>query len=203
MTDDATGQPAPSEETLARALAAAHDALAAKIALIELEQASGELSPELAAQQAAAAMAVYDRDCALARVAAETGWERGPGSVGCCTPAVPHQPAEGGPRGRRCRAARADRRGLPVSGPLDDVAGVLEDEAGLLGVSLAQWAYRDEARDRAAAIRAGGTALDTIDGMLRRLRTARSALVAEIRQDQDRRAARVDAMLAERHDGAR
>ena len=85
-----------------------------------------------------------------------------------------------------------------MSGPLDDVAGVLEDEAGLLGVSLAQWAYRDEARDRAAAIRAGGTALDTIDAMLRRLRTARSALVTEIRQDQDRRAARVDAMLAER-----
>ena len=90
-----------------------------------------------------------------------------------------------------------------MSGPLDDVAGVLEDEAGLLGVSLAQWAYRDEARDRAAARRAANTAMDTIDGMLRRLHTARAALVSEIRAADDATAARVDAMLAERRDGAR
>jgi hypothetical protein len=69
------GTPAIGGEALARALAAAHDALAAKIALLELGQASGELSPALAGQQAAAAMAVYERDCGLARVAAETGWE--------------------------------------------------------------------------------------------------------------------------------
>ena len=75
MTDDATGQPSASEDALARALAAAHDALAAKIALLELGQASGELPPVLAGQQAAAAQAVYDRDCALARIAGDTGWE--------------------------------------------------------------------------------------------------------------------------------
>jgi hypothetical protein len=74
LADDATGRPAASEDALARALAAAHDALAAKIALIEAEQAAGTLAPELAGQQAVAAQAVYDRDCALARVAAETGW---------------------------------------------------------------------------------------------------------------------------------
>jgi hypothetical protein len=60
-----------SGETLARALAAAHDALAVKIALLEAEQAAGTLAPGLAGQQAAAAQAAYDRDCALARVEAD------------------------------------------------------------------------------------------------------------------------------------
>src|SRR5215831_18388033 len=74
LTDDATGRPTANEETLARALAAAHDTLAAKIALIEAGQAAGTMAPELTAQQAAAAQAVYDRDCALARIQADTGW---------------------------------------------------------------------------------------------------------------------------------
>jgi hypothetical protein len=90
-----------------------------------------------------------------------------------------------------------------VSGPLDDVAGALEDEADLLGISLAQWAYRDEAADRAAARRAANTAMDTIDGMLRRLHAARARLVTEIRQADDATAARVDELLAERHGGDR
>ena len=75
MNEDATGTPSASEEALCRALAAAHDALAAKIALLEAEQAAGSLTPEQAAGQARAAQAVYDRDCALARIAAETGWQ--------------------------------------------------------------------------------------------------------------------------------
>jgi leucyl aminopeptidase (aminopeptidase T) len=66
--------PDAREEALARALAAAHDELAAKIALLETEQAAGALSGPLAAEQARAAQAVYDRDCALARIEAETGW---------------------------------------------------------------------------------------------------------------------------------
>jgi hypothetical protein len=48
--------------------------LAAKIALIEAEQAAGTLARGQAGQQAAAAQAVYDRDCALARITADTGW---------------------------------------------------------------------------------------------------------------------------------
>jgi hypothetical protein len=64
----------PAEDALARALAAAHDALAAKLALLETEQAAGTLNAAQAAQQARAAQAVYERDCALARIAAETGW---------------------------------------------------------------------------------------------------------------------------------
>jgi hypothetical protein len=63
------------DEVLARALVHAHDALAAKVALLETEQAAGALTPEQAAEQARSARAVYDRDCALARVAAEVGWE--------------------------------------------------------------------------------------------------------------------------------
>ena len=75
LNDDATARPAAGEDALARALAAAHDALAAKIALLETEQATGSLAPEQAAGQARAAQAAYDRDCALARIAAETGWQ--------------------------------------------------------------------------------------------------------------------------------
>jgi hypothetical protein len=74
LTDDATGRPCAREDALAEALAAAHDALAAKLAMLEIEQAAGTLSPAQAAQQARAAQAVYARDCALARIAAETGW---------------------------------------------------------------------------------------------------------------------------------
>lgn len=75
MDGDATGSLGAGEEALSRALAAAHDALAAKIALLEAEQAAGNLTPTQAAGQAQAAQAVYERDCALARVAAETAWE--------------------------------------------------------------------------------------------------------------------------------
>jgi len=74
LNEDATARPAAGEDSLARALARAHDALAAKIALLEAEQVAGTLSPELAAGQARAAQAAYDRDCALARVEADTGW---------------------------------------------------------------------------------------------------------------------------------
>jgi hypothetical protein len=74
VESDATGTSSLREEALARALAAAHDTLAAKIALLETEQAAGNLDPGQAAEQARAAQAVYERDCGLARVAAETGW---------------------------------------------------------------------------------------------------------------------------------
>jgi hypothetical protein len=73
MTADATGT--GREATLGRALAAAHDALAAKIALLEAEQAAGNLTPAQAAGQARSAQVAYDRDCALARIAAGTGWK--------------------------------------------------------------------------------------------------------------------------------
>jgi len=45
---------------------------------------------------------------------------------------------------------------------------------------------------------AGHAAVETIDGMLTALHKARAALVSEIRRDQDKTAARVDATLASR-----
>ena len=46
--------------------------------------------------------------------------------------------------------------------------------------------------------RAANTAMDAIDGMLAELHKMRSRLVGEIRDSDDARAARVDAMLAVR-----
>jgi hypothetical protein len=88
VNGDATGPPA-SEEALSRALAAAHDALAAKIALLEAEQAVGNLTPTQAAGQARVAQAAYDRDCALARVAADTGWHTWVGVGGILYASLP------------------------------------------------------------------------------------------------------------------
>lgn len=86
---------------------------------------------------------------------------------------------------------------------LADAPGSLQEHAGHLGVLLAQWSYRSEARDQAAAIRAGGEAVGVIDIMLRELYDARARLVTERRQDQEQGAARADAMLAARCGGAR
>jgi hypothetical protein len=54
-----------------------------------------------------------------------------------------------------------------------------------------------------AARQAANTAMDTIDGMLAALHKTRQQLVTEIRAYDDATAARVDAMLRERQDGAR
>src|SRR5260370_16502065 len=78
MEDHASPQPSTSaddERSLAVILAAYHDALTVKIALLETEQAAGQLTPAQVREQAAAAHAAYDRDCALARVAAQPGRE--------------------------------------------------------------------------------------------------------------------------------
>jgi hypothetical protein len=55
----------------------------------------------------------------------------------------------------------------------------------------------------AKAIEAGHEMVKDIDQLIARLHQVRAQLVSELRQDQDIRAARVDAMLAERRDGAR
>ena len=74
MDKHATGRPTADEEALARALAACHDTLATKIALLEAEQAAGGLTTAQAAEQARAAQAVYERDCGLARLGTDAGW---------------------------------------------------------------------------------------------------------------------------------
>ena len=75
MEADATGIPASHEVALARALATAHDTLAAKIALLEIEREAGTMTAGQVAEQAVAAQAEYDRSRALAEIQADTGWE--------------------------------------------------------------------------------------------------------------------------------
>jgi len=68
LTEHVTG------DALAVTLARCHDALDAKLTLLEAERAAGTVPPAALAALARAARLVYDRDCGLARVAAETGW---------------------------------------------------------------------------------------------------------------------------------
>ena len=75
MESDAPSIPASREVALARALAAAHDTLAAKLALLEIEREGGTMTAAQVAEQAAAAQVDYDRARALAEIQAETGWE--------------------------------------------------------------------------------------------------------------------------------
>jgi hypothetical protein len=75
LEPDATGIPASREVALARTLAAAHDTLAAKLALLEIERDAGSMTAAQVAEQAAAAQVEYDRARALAEIQAETGWE--------------------------------------------------------------------------------------------------------------------------------
>jgi hypothetical protein len=75
LNKDATGRPGAREEALARALAAAHDELAAKLAVLDAEREAGTMSPVQLADAARAAQQVYDRDRGLAEVQADTGWQ--------------------------------------------------------------------------------------------------------------------------------
>jgi hypothetical protein len=68
---------------------------------------------------------------------------------------------------------------------MNDPTASLRDRTSVLGVALMQWADRDTARDKAAARRAGGTAVDAIDALLRDLFVLRGRLVREIRQAGD------------------
>jgi hypothetical protein len=90
-----------------------------------------------------------------------------------------------------------------VNGELADVPGRLKGLAGELGAALAVWAARDDSKAQPEARQAANTAMEAIDVMLAGLHRARAALAAEIRQSDDAAAARVDAMLAQRRDGAR
>jgi hypothetical protein len=65
---------------------------------------------------------------------------------------------------------------------MSDPTASLRDRTGILGAALVQWADRGTARDKAAARRAGSTAVDAIDALLRDLYTLRGRLVREIRQ---------------------
>ena len=80
---------------------------------------------------------------------------------------------------------------------IGDATGRLDDHNGVLGVALAQWIARDDSKAEPEVRRAANTAMDAIDAMLCELHALRSRLTGEIRASDDRRNARVDAMLAE------
>jgi hypothetical protein len=65
---------------------------------------------------------------------------------------------------------------------MSDPIASLRDRAGILDVALVQWANRNTEPDKAAARRAGSTAVDAIDALLRDLFLLRGRLVREIRQ---------------------
>jgi hypothetical protein len=96
-----------------------------------------------------------------------------------------------------------------------DIAASLEELAGLINFRVGAWhdfGYEfppaPECKpvpplgERSAeAIKAGHAAVDSIDELIHQLYALRSQLVGELRQDEDVREARVDAMLAERRTG--
>ncbi len=75
-------------------------------------------------------------------------------------------------------------------------AAALENCTAVLSAALATWAARDDSKAQPEVRQAASTAMAAIDTMLAELHSARSALVAEIRADDDATAARVNAMLA-------
>jgi hypothetical protein len=72
-----------------------------------------------------------------------------------------------------------------AGGVMSDPTASLRDRTSVLGVALMQWADRGTAGDQAAARRAGSTAVDAIDALLRDLFVLRGRLVREIRQADD------------------
>ena len=102
-----------------------------------------------------------------------------------------------------------------MSGP--DLSHGLEDLAALICWHVGVWhdlGYEDPPAPEchripplgerpAAAIKGGHDAVEDIDKMMRQLHGLRAQLVGELRQDEDIRMARVDALLHERRGGAR
>ena len=68
---------------------------------------------------------------------------------------------------------------------MSDPTASLRDRTGILDLALVQWASRGTEPDKAAARRAGSTAVDAIDALLRDLFLLRGRLVREIRQADD------------------
>ena len=84
----------------------------------------------------------------------------------------------------------------------DNTVSALRSHADQLGVSIAAWASRDDARPCPAARHAANDAMDAIDVMLQALHALRRSLVSEIRASDDATAARADALLARPLPGA-
>jgi hypothetical protein len=71
-----------------------------------------------------------------------------------------------------------------------------DERIGVASVFLAEWHAQRTGIER-SYVAAGHECIDAIDAALRALNQARSALITELRRDEDERFVRVDAMLAE------
>jgi hypothetical protein len=65
----------------------------------------------------------------------------------------------------------------------------------VLAAALARWETRDDSKPQPEIRRAANTAMDSIDAMLTDLYRIRQRLVGEIRDSDDRAAARADELL--------
>ncbi len=65
---------------------------------------------------------------------------------------------------------------------MSDPTASLQDRTGVLCAALMQWSDGHGAADKAAARRAGSTAIDAIDALLRDLYALRGRLVRQVRQ---------------------
>ncbi len=65
---------------------------------------------------------------------------------------------------------------------MSDPTASLQDRTGVLCAALMQWSDGDSAAGKAAARRAGSTAIDAIDALLRDLYALRGRLVRQVRQ---------------------
>ena len=81
-------------------------------------------------------------------------------------------------------------------------ARVIVGQLEYLPAVVATWESRSEDRPDAEARRAGSDAIDIIDDCLTALHALRASLISQIRTSDDANAARVDALLARRRQGA-
>lgn len=79
-----------------------------------------------------------------------------------------------------------------------DPIGTIRDLVEDLSAAHAMWSWRDDSKPQPHVRQAANTAMDSIDGLLRELHALRQVMLTEIRQHDDVRNARVDALLAER-----
>ena len=87
-----------------------------------------------------------------------------------------------------------------TASPYDSPLSALREHVENVAAWLAVWEARSE--PDAHARRCAGDAVEAIDGALRDLYAVRAQLLGEIRQADDAAAARADALLRRRQDGA-
>ena len=112
MASDATGSNGSREAALERALAAHRETYKTKVATIEADLASGQMTAAQARDAMRTARAIYTRDCDLAEIAAVTGWHTWVGVGGVLYARLPKSSP---PRVVRAPSAQALREAIEAS----------------------------------------------------------------------------------------